>query len=95
MSTTAIELYFPGGTLAQYDDVLQRMGLVHGGDTGANGIFHWVAEVDGGIKVVDVWPSIEAFNTFAQEQIIPFSQAAGLPEPELTFHEVYNTLSGV
>ena len=92
MSTTAFEMFFPGGTTAQYDEVLQKMGLTDGRvPPGAQ--FHWVAEVDGGLRVVDVWDSAEQFQAFAAEQIGPFTAAAGMSEPQVTSHEVYNTLS--
>lgn len=90
----AYKMKFQGGTLAQYDQVIERMGL--GGDAPApeGAIFHWVAKTDDGLLVVDVWESDESFNAFAQEQIVPFTQEAGLPEPKIVRHEVHNMLVG-
>jgi hypothetical protein len=83
---------FPGGTLAQYDQVIGRMGLTPGGAMPDGGLFHWVTRTDSGLRVTDVWESREQFERFAQEQIGPFTQEAGLDEPQITFHEVHNHL---
>ena len=90
----AYKMRFRGATLEQYDRVLELMGFEHGGTVAAEGaIFHWVTKTDDGILVVDVWESDEAFKRFADEQISPYTQQAGFPaEPEITRHEVYNTL---
>jgi hypothetical protein len=37
-----------------------------------------------------VWESREQFERFAQEQIGPYSQQAGLAEPRIAFHDVHN-----
>ncbi len=83
---------FPGGTLAQYDEVIGRMGLTPGGTMPDGGLFHWVTQTDDGVRVTDVWESREQFERFAQEQIGPFTQEAGLSEPRITYHEVHNHL---
>lgn len=82
---------FPGGTLDQYDDVIEKMGL--GGRAPENAHFHWVTETDDGIRVIDVWETREAFDAFAQEKIGPLTAEAGLPQPAMDFHEVHNTLT--
>jgi hypothetical protein len=89
----AIEMVFRGATLAQYDEVMQLMGL---GDTPPDGaLFHWVAATPDGIKVVDVWETLDQFNAFAGENIMPNTQKAGIPgPPEMTTHEVHNHLGG-
>jgi hypothetical protein len=87
-----VVLDFPGGTLEQYDQVIGRMGLTPGGGMPAGGLFHWVTETGDGVRVTDVWESREQFDRFAQEQIGPFTQEAGLPQPQITYHEVHNYL---
>ena len=90
----AVVLEFEGGTLEQYDQVLERMGLSHGGSTPEGALFHWVAATDDGIRVTDVWESREHFDAFAEEQIGPHSQAVGLPgPPTMTFYDVHNHLT--
>ena len=52
---TAFELFFQGGTVEQYDQVIEKMGLASQGTGPPNSLFHWVSVSDDGIKVVDVW----------------------------------------
>lgn len=87
----AVVLDFRGGTLEQYDQVLEKMGLEHGGPAPPGALFHWVTETDDGIRVTDVWQDPETFQRFADEQIGPYTQEVGIPNPpEVTFHEVHN-----
>jgi len=86
----AIVLDLNGGTLDQYDQVVERMGLTPGGSGPPGAPFHWVAKTDDGIRVVDVWESREAFDRFAQEQIGPQTQAVGMSQPSMDFHDVHN-----
>ena len=87
----AIIFEFSGGTLEQYDKVLKRMNL--GGKTAPGGIFHVCGAMEGGIRVVDVWESQEAFDKFAKEQIMPITQEFGLPQPKMTIWPVHNILT--
>lgn len=90
----AVEQSFKGVTLDQYDQVIDMMGFQRGGKGAPQGLFHWVAKTDDGIRVVDVWDSAEAFERFAQEQIIPFTQQVGITEqPQVTITEIYNYLT--
>jgi hypothetical protein len=91
----AFKMKFEGATLEQYDRVMELMGLEKGGTSPEGAIFHWVAATDDGIIVVDVWETDEQFNKFAEEQIGPYSQQAGFPDPpKVTRYAVYNTLVG-
>lgn len=91
----AFKMRFRGATIEQYDQVLELMGFT-GGIVDADGaIFHWVAKTDDGILVVDVWESDEQFERFSEEQIGPFSEQVGIPEPpQVSRHEVHNLLVG-
>jgi predicted ester cyclase len=90
----AVELEFAGGTLEQYDEVLRRMGYEPRGSGHPDGLFHWVAEVDEGLRIVEVWDSSNAFLTFAQDTLGPITAAVGVGEPAVTVHEVHNYLVG-
>ena len=90
----AVVMDFPGGTLEQYDQVIELMGFDPEGRGPAGALFHWVTATDKGLKVVDVWHSREQYDDFAQNQIGPFSEKAGIPgPPETTFHDVHNYLT--
>ena len=78
------------GTLDQYDQVVQSLGLTPGGPTPPGALFHWVTKTDNGFRVTDVWESAEAFEQYAQEHIGPNAVAAGLAPPNPTFHEAHN-----
>jgi quinol monooxygenase YgiN len=83
-----------GATLEQYDQVVEKMGFTPGGRHLPGCLFHWVTKTDDGIRVVDVWESREQFDRFAEEQIAPFTQEVGFPNPpETTFYEVHNHLT--
>ena len=90
----AIEMNFRGATLEQYDQVIEMMGLTPRGPGAPRGLFHWVAQTDDGIRVVDVWETKEDYERFAQEQIGPYTQEAGVPgPPEIKYTEVHNYLT--
>ena len=90
----AVEMKFRGATLDQYDQVIEKMGFSHHGTGAPASLFHWVSVSDDGIKVVDVWESPEAFQAFAEEQIGPYTQEVGLPEPQVTPYPVHNYMTG-
>jgi hypothetical protein len=82
-------LDFPGGTLDQYDQVMERMQL--GGENAPGGIFHAVGMNGDDLRVVDVWESDEAFQSFAEIQIGPHTAAVGIGEPAITRVPVHRT----
>jgi hypothetical protein len=87
----AVQMDFEGATLEQYDNVLELMGLTPKGPGPAGSISHFATKTDSGLRVVDVWESREQFDKFAQEQIGPFSQQAGITgQPAMQFFEVHN-----
>jgi hypothetical protein len=87
----AVVMEFDGGTLEQYDQVIDRMGLENGGPAPEGALFHWVTLVDGGFRVTDVWETREAFDSFAQEKIGPITAEVGIPgPPRMSFFEVHS-----
>jgi steroid delta-isomerase-like uncharacterized protein len=90
----AVVMDFDGGTLAQYDEVIERMGFKRGGTGASGGLFHWVAQTDDGIRVTDVWESREQFERFAEETIGPITQEVGVPgPPRMTILDIHNYLT--
>ncbi len=89
-----VVIQFSGGTPAQYDQVIEKMGFKAGGTGAPGSMFHWVTETPEGLRVTDVWASPELFEKFAQEQIGPFTQEAGIPgPPQITVHQIHNYLT--
>ena len=89
----AIQLDFPGGSLKQYDQVVQKMGFHRGGPGAPGALFHWVTQTSSGVRVVDVWESREQYDRFGAEKIGPITAEVGLTAPEMTFFEVHNYLT--
>ena len=89
----AIVMEFPGGTLEQYDQVIEKMGFEKGGTGAPGGHFHWVTQTDDGLLVTDVWETREQFEQFSEAQIGPYSQQVGITAPpQMTRHQVHNHL---
>jgi hypothetical protein len=87
----AVEMKFKGGTLEQYDKVIELMELSPAGAGAPGGLFHWVSKTDEGILVVDVWETKEQYEKFAGEKIGPFAAQAGIAgPPEVRYHDVHN-----
>ena len=87
----AVQMDFDGATLAQYDQVCQKMGLTPKGPGPAGAISHFATMTDTGLRVVDVWETREQFEKFAQEQIGPYSQEVGITsQPAMQFFDVHN-----
>ena len=85
---------FSGVTLAQYDQVIQKMGFRPGGPGAPGGLFHWVTKTDSGIRVTDVWESRAQFEKFAADKIGPLTAQVGITQPpKTTFFEVHNYLT--
>ena len=77
---------FEGATLAQYDAVLQDMGLREIAPQDA--IYHAVGLYGDGLRVCDVWKTPEAFAAFAQASIIPLTRKHGIGEARMRSFEV-------
>ena len=87
----AVIMDFEGGTLEQYDRVIEQVTDENGGPAGDGGIYHWVAATDTGIRVTDLWETKEQFEAFAATRIGPATVEAGVPSPPVvTFYEVHN-----
>ncbi len=83
----------PGYTEVQQDQIIEH--LQRGGKTAEGRIFHLDGPMEGGWRILDVWESQEALNTFFQEALGPTLQELGfvLAQP-LQVWPVHNMLSG-
>jgi hypothetical protein len=89
----AVESFFPGATTEQYDAAIAAMGLSPGGEHPA-AMFHWVANTEDGIRVTDVWVSREEWDRFLGETVAPTAESVGLPQPEVSYIDVHNYMTG-
>ncbi len=90
--TVAFILDFPGGTMDQYDQVVERMHL--DGRMAPGGLIHVAGGYAGGLRVIDIWENMEHFAQFREEQIVPHTQALGLPSPAVRMVEIDEEKSG-
>jgi hypothetical protein len=89
----AVQLHF-AATLAQYDQVIEKMGFKKGGSGPPGLISHWVTATADGLQVTDVWESREQFDKFSEAKIGPITQEVGIPGPPRSeFFEVHNYLT--
>jgi ketosteroid isomerase-like protein len=92
----AVEVSFHGAdaTMDKYFESIKLMGTgPEGVHPGPGCLFHWITSDAGGPRVTDVWRTREEFDKFAQEQIGPKSEQAGMPKPQTKFIEVDNFLT--
>jgi len=82
----AFVLDFPGGTMDQYNQVVERMHL--DGRMAPGGVIHVAGSYGGGLRVIDIWEDMEHFARFSDDQIGPHTQAVGLPAPEVRMLEI-------
>jgi hypothetical protein len=81
-----------GVTPEQYDQVIEELGINE--DPAHGGLLHLAGNDDEGLRVVDVWDSEEAFNSFAESRLMPTVQKLGLEgQPDVTFVELRNVHS--
>ena len=88
----ALVMDFPGGTRDDYESVIAKMEL--GGRMAPGGLFHAAGPTDDGWRVVDVWESMEQFQRFAEQRIMPLTAAQGMAPPNVRHVEVRNTMEG-
>ena len=90
---------FDGVSAEQYEKVMSADHLdlsspknTKAADRWPDGIVsHTAGPKPGGWCVVDVWESQEHFDKFFSDRLGPSLQKVGLPEPEVTPFEVYNS----
>ena len=83
----------PGMRAEDYDAAIGEMGFE---TTPSGSLVHIVLRVPDGIRVVDVWESREAYETFVRERLQPTLARAGMSGPgsEPQFYEVHNLTVG-
>ena len=83
-----------GLTSDQYDQMASRMPSHAGGGSVGPWVTHTAANRDGGMVIADLWDSADAFGQFAQEQIAPAGQEAGMGPIEPRLVPVHNVIRG-
>jgi hypothetical protein len=64
-----------------YDKINEEMGFPN--QKQPDGLIsHTAAQADGGMQIVDVWESMENFESFMQGMLMPAMEKVGVPIPE-------------
>ena len=75
-----------GATLDQYEEVNERLGPEK-----PEGVHvHIAGKTDGGIRVIEVWDSVEHIDRYMEQGLGEALQQARIPEPNITEFEVHN-----
>src|SRR3954454_6602974 len=85
----AIVMDFPGGTMGQYHQVVEKMDL--GGRLPPGSVFHAAGSHMGGLRVVDVWEDRAVFDRFGEAYLGPLTQEVGMTPPTMRFIDVAET----
>ena len=88
----AVESFFPGATIEQYDAAIAAMGLDPGGEHPA-AMFHWVASTGDGVRVTDVYASREDWDRFLSETVTPTAESVGMSEPQVSYTDVHTYMT--
>ena len=94
-----LAMTFDGVGKEQYEAVMAagELDLGSPGNKSAGGrwpegiIAHYAGTTPTGWCVVDIWESQEAFDAFFASQLGPTLQHVGLPQPNLTTFDLYNS----
>ena len=90
-----VQIDVKGATLDQYDQAIERLGLLRGGPSVPQELFHWVTKTDEGYRVVDVWESRQDFEQFLNTKLRIVWPEVGISDlPVIQYFEVHNYFSG-
>lgn len=88
----AFTFEFPGGTQAQYDQILEK--LQQSGTKAPGRLFHLAGPMENGWRVIDVWESKEALDKFFEVALGRLIQESEFPQPQIIVTPARNVLTG-
>ena len=80
----------PDELLRQYDEANAKMGVRESPPQGL--IFHCSMKTPKGFRAIDHWASRNNFDRFVQTELGKALQEAGMPQPQIAFYDVHNTI---
>ena len=84
-----LSMEWPGVTEAQYEAAMRELNMDV--DPPRGGVIHLAALTGSSVRVVDVWESEAAFQTFAETRIMPAVKKAGITvEPRIEVAPLHN-----
>jgi hypothetical protein len=75
-----------GGTAEVDEAVVKSLNLITDPPPGAR--FRMAGPMHGGWRVLSLWESREAFESFVDQRLKPALEAAGRPQPQFTFWDI-------
>lgn len=86
---TVMLMEWAGMTQDQYNQVMRALDLDKKPPAGA--IFHVAGFTAGTLRVLDIWDSQQAFETFQKDRLASALQKAGITsQPKVQFYPVHN-----
>ena len=86
---TVMSMEWQGLTPEQYGSVMNNLGL--DSKPPAGGIFHVAGFSGGALRVLDIWESQQAFESFQRDRLTAAVQKAGITtQPTVQFFPVHN-----
>jgi hypothetical protein len=80
---------WPAVTQAQYEEAMRELNM--DGDPPVGGLIHVAALTSIGLRLVDVWESEAAFQTFAETRMGPAARKVGITsEPRVEIAQLHN-----
>ena len=85
---TVMQMRWEGVTEEQYEQAREKVGWDRDVPDGAR--LHVAGFADGGLNVLDVWESPEAFGTFSEQRLAPAVQEIGIQgQPDVRFYAMH------
>ena len=78
----------PGGTAEQDDAIVQQMNLA--GNPVPGSLVRLAGPFEGGWRIISVWESQEAFDTFRRERLEPALRQAGRQVPQFQISPLHS-----
>lgn len=90
--STAVNMHVKGGTVDQYDAVMEN--LFDGGDVAGNApqglLVHASAPTDEGMWIFDIWQDSDSFQRFAERQLAAATKKVGMPDVAPKIYLLHN-----
>jgi hypothetical protein len=82
-----MNMRWDGVTPEQYEEAREQVGWEQHGPEG--GMIHIASFTDAGLRVTDVWETVDDFNRFVASRLMPVVEEIGIEgEPDVTFSDL-------
>jgi heme-degrading monooxygenase HmoA len=92
--TVLMMLEVPGGTIEQYEQANEIMGIAEDGDAPDGLLYHVAGRSDDGIVIADIWRSEDDFERFFSERANAALSEVGMPEAQPVAAQVHDHIDG-